>query len=214
MQNKANKYWYIAWGLFAALIGVFSLILDYYPQFPSMCLILGIVLAILIDTMDPVPPIHTYHWNQIWDEMRGQKIPIWKGFLFMQSKIVFPTLFTIYLILLIVQKVKVVPPEWQSYASATIDTLQLLWVTLISAVIANFTGLEESTYEIQHHSPIKNTFTLILICLLSYGGMWAIFVEIANIGRVAYFVSLSVGILIALVSIMILSEDDEDAISQ
>lgn len=31
-----------------------------------------------------------------------------------------------------------------------------------------------------------------LICLLAYGGMWAIFAEIAVIGRVAYFVALSV----------------------
>jgi hypothetical protein len=127
----------------------------------------------------------------------------------MQSKIVFPTLFTIYLILLILQKVKVVPVDWQSFATTTIETLQLLWVTLIAAVLANFTGLEESAYEIEHHSPVKNILTLILICLLSYGAMWSIFVEIAAIGRVAYFVSLSVGILIALVSILILTEDEE-----
>jgi hypothetical protein len=46
-----------------------------------------------------------------------------------------------------------------------------------------------------------------LICLLAFGGMWAIFVEIAKIGRVAYFISLSVGVLIALVSTMILTEE-------
>lgn len=39
--------------------------------------------------------------------------------------------------------------------------------------------------------------------------MWAIFVEIAVIGRVAYFVALSVGALIALVSFMILTEPEE-----
>ncbi len=127
-----------------------------------------------------------------------------------QSKIIFPTLFTLYLILLIVQKVKIVPPDWQSYASAAIDTLQLLWVTLISAVIANFNGVDETQYEVKKHLPLANIFTLFLICLLSYGGMWSIFAEIAVIGRVAYFVALSVGILIALVSMMILTEDDGD----
>lgn len=99
----------------------------------------------------------------------------------MQSKIVFPTLFTIYLVLLILQKVKVAPPDWQAFATATIDTLQLLWVTLISAVLANFTGLDEKTYETTHESKTKNALTLVLICLLSYGGMWSIFAEIASI---------------------------------
>jgi succinate dehydrogenase hydrophobic anchor subunit len=127
----------------------------------------------------------------------------------MQAKIVFPTLFTIYLILLIFQKVNVSPSEWQAFATASIDTLQLLWVTLISAVLTNFSGLDEKVYEVEHHSPVKNTLTLILICLLSYGSMWAIFAEIAVIGRVAYFVSLSVGILVAFVSMMILTEADD-----
>ena len=130
MQSSANKYWYIVWGVFAGLIGVLALVFDEYPQFPSMCLILGIILGIMIDSMNPIPPMRTYHWHQIWDEVREQKTPIWKGFLFMQSKIVFPTLFTIYLILLLVQKVKLIPTDWQSYASAAIDTLQLLWVTV------------------------------------------------------------------------------------
>jgi uncharacterized membrane protein len=143
-------------------------------------------------------------------DVRAGKVSLWRALLFLQSKIVFPTLFTIYLILLIIQKVKVVTPEWQSYASAAIETLQLLWVTLISAVLANFSGLPENAYENTHHSKLSNSFTLILICLLSYGGMWAIFVEIAKIGRVAYFVSLSVGVLIALVSAMILTEEIEE----
>ena len=41
--------------------------------------------------------------------------------------------------------------------------------------------------------------------------MWAIFDEIAVIGRVAFFVALSVGVLIGLVSLMILTEDEESA---
>lgn len=127
----------------------------------------------------------------------------------MQAKIVFPTLFTIYLILLILQKVKVAPPDWQAFATASIETLQLLWVTLVSAVLTNFSSLDEKTYEIEHHSPTKNTLTLLLICLLSYGSMWAIFAEIAVVGRVAYFVSLSVGTLVALISMMILTEQEE-----
>ncbi len=126
-----------------------------------------------------------------------------------QSKIVFPTLFTIYLILLIIQKVKVAPSDWQAFATASIETLQLLWVTLISAVLSNFTGIDEAQYEIEHTSATKNIFTIILICLLSYGAMWAIFAEIAVIGRVAYFVSLSVGILIGLVSVLILTERED-----
>jgi hypothetical protein len=127
----------------------------------------------------------------------------------MQSKIVFPTLFTIYLILLVLQKVKIAPVQWQVYATAIIDTLQLLWVCLASAVFANFTGLKEESYAVEHHSPVKNSLTILLICLLSYVSMWAIFAEIASIGRVAYFVSLGVGILVALVSFMILTEQDE-----
>lgn len=128
----------------------------------------------------------------------------------MQAKIVFPTLFSIYLILLIIQKVKVSPAEWQAFATTSIDTLQLLWVTLISAILTNFSGLDEKTYEITHHSPVKNTLTIFLICLLSYGSMWAIFAEIAVIGRVAYFVSLIVGMLVAFISMMILTETEDE----
>lgn len=173
-----------------------------------MCMILGIIFWILINTLEPIPPAQTYHWHQIYDGMRRHSIPLWRGLLFMQSKIVFPTLFTIYLILLILQKITIVPPNWQSYATATIDTLHLLWVTLVSAVLANFTGLDEKIYTITRDSKIKNILTLLFVCLLSYGGMWAVFAEIASIGRVAYFVSLGVGILIALVSMMILTEED------
>ncbi len=208
MLTSSNKYWYILWGIFAVLLAVLSLGLDMYPQFPSMCIILGIVLAILIDTMEEVPPIHTYHWHILWDDIKAQKVPIWRGFLLLQSKIIFPTIFTIYLILLILQKVKIVPEDWQSYASAAIDTLQLLWVTLVCAILANFNGVPEEQYQVKKHSPLANIVTLLIICLLSYVGMWSIFAEIAVIGRVAYFVALVVGILIALVSIMILTEDD------
>lgn len=181
-----------------------------YPQFPSMCVILGIILSILIDTLDPIPPVQSHHWHDMFADIRAGKISLWRGLLFLQSKVVFPTIFTLYLILLIIQKVKIVTPEWQSYASSAIDTLQLLWVTLVSAIIANFTGLPDNAYENSHHSKLSNSLTLILICLLSYAGMWAVFVEIAKIGRVAYFISLSVGILIALVSSMILTEESEE----
>ncbi len=187
-----------------------SLGYDIYPQFPSMCVILGIVLSILIDTMEPIPPVQSYHWHDMFADVRGGKISLWRALLFVQAKIVFPTLFTLYLILLVVQKVQVVTPEWQAYATSAIETLQLLWVTLISAVLANFTGLPDNAYENTHHSKLNNSLSLILICLLAYGGMWAIFVEIAKIGRVAYFISLSVGILIALVSSMILTEEVEE----
>lgn len=176
-----------------------------------MCVILGIVLSILIDTLEPIPPIQSHHWHDMFADVRGGKVSLWRAVLFVQAKIVFPTLFTIYLILLIVQKVKIITPDWQAYATSAIETLQLLWVTLISAVLANFTGLPDSAYENTHHSKLNNSLTLLLICLLSYGGMWAIFVEIAKIGRVAYFISLSVGILIALVSTMILTEEVEEA---
>jgi hypothetical protein len=177
-----------------------------------MCLILGIILAILIDTLDPVPAYKRHNWHALYEDIKTGKIDIGRGFLLLNSKLIFPTIFTIYLILLILQKVKVVPIEWQSYASSAIDTLQLLWVTLISALVANFTGLPENAYEIEHNSSLVNTLTIILVCLLSYGAMWAIFAEIAVIGRVAYFVSLSVGVLIALVSFMILTEPEEESI--
>jgi len=172
-----------------------------------MCVILGIMLSILIDTLEPIPPVQSHHWHDMFADIRTGKVSLWRGLLFLQSKIVFPTLFTIYLILLVIQKVKIVTPEWQSYASSAIETLQLLWVTLISAILANFSGLPDNAYENTHHSKLNNSFTLILICLLAYVGMWAIFVEIAKIGRVAYFISLSVGVLIALVSAMILTEE-------
>lgn len=163
-----------------------------------------------MDTMEPIPPVQSHHWHDMFADIRTGKIPLWRGLLFLQSKVVFPTLFTIYLTLLVIEKVKIVTPEWQSYASSAIETLQLLWVTLISAVLANFTGLSDNAYENTHHSRLNNSLTLILICLLSYGGMWAIFVEIAKIGRVSYFISLSVGVLIALVSTMILTEEVEE----
>lgn len=83
-------------------------------------------------------------------------------------------------------------------------------MTLISAILTNFTGLKDDAYEVEHTSPTANILTIALICLLAYGGMWAIFVEIAIIGRVAYFVALSVGALIALVSFMILTEPEEE----
>jgi hypothetical protein len=177
-----------------------------------MCLILGIILVILIDTLEPIPAYKRHNWHALYADIKTGKVDIGRGFLLLNSKLIFPTIFTIYLILLILQKVKVVPTEWQSYASSAIDTLQLLWVTLISAVVANFTGLPENAYEVEHNSSLANTLTIVLVCLLSYGAMWAIFAEIAVIGRVAYFVSLSVGVLIALVSFMILTEPEEESV--
>lgn len=210
MPNFITRHWHFVWGFFALVLAVLSLGYDLYPQFPSMCVILGIILAILIDTLEPIPAIKRHDWHALYADVRGGKVDIGRGFLFFHSKLIFPTLFTIYLILLILQKVKVVPVEWQSYASAAITTLQLLWVTLISAVLTNFTGLRDNAYEVEHTGSWANIFTILLICLLAYGGMWAIFVEIAIIGRVAYFVALSVGALIALVSFMILTEPEEE----
>lgn len=210
MPNFITRHWHFVWGFFALVLAVLSLGYDLYPQFPSMCVILGIILAILIDTLEPIPAIKRHDWHALYADVRGGKVDIGRGFLFFHSKLIFPTLFTIYLILLILQKVKVVPVEWQSYASAAITTLQLLWVTLISAVLTNFTGLRDDAYEVEHTGSWANIFTILLICLLAYGGMWAIFVEIAIIGRVAYFVALSVGVLIALVSFMILTEPEEE----
>ncbi len=210
MPNFISRHWHFVWGFFALVLAVLSLGYDLYPQFPSMCVILGIILAILIDTLEPIPAIKRHDWHALYADVRGGKVDIGRGFLFFHSKLIFPTLFTIYLILLILQKVKVVPVEWQSYASAAITTLQLLWVTLISAVLTNFTGLRDDAYEVEHTGTWANIFTILLICLLAYGGMWAIFVEIAIIGRVAYFVALSVGVLIALVSFMILTEPEEE----
>lgn len=212
MLTLNNIRWHIVLGIVALILGTLSLGYDWYPQFPSMCLILGIVLAILIDTLEPIPPLKRHNWNTLYTDIKSGKIDIGRGFLLLHSKVIFPTIFSIYLILLILQKVKVVPIEWQSYASSAIDTLQLLWVTLISAIVANFTGLPENSYEIEERSPLINTLTIVLICLLSYGAMWAVFVEIAVIGRVAYFVSLSVGVLIAMVSCMILTEPDEEPV--
>lgn len=213
MLTLTNKYWHYVWASFALILAVLALGFDWYPQFPSMCVVLGIFLAIFIDTLDPVPPFRAYHWHALYADVRGGRADVGRAFLFLHAKLIFPTLFTIYLLLLITQKIKVVPENWNSYASSAIDTLQLLWVTLTSAILANFTGLPEKNYEIEHQSSLLNTLTIILICLLAYGGMWAIFVEIASIGRVAYFVALSVGILIALVSFMILTEPDEDEIT-
>jgi hypothetical protein len=210
MPNFISRHWHFVWGFFALVLAVLSLGYDLYPQFPSMCVILGIILAILIDTLEPIPAIKRHDWHALYADVRGGKVDIGRSFLFFHSKLIFPTLFTIYLILLILQKVKVVPTEWQSYASASIETLQLLWVTLISAVLTNFTGLKDNAYEVEHTGIWANILTIMLICLLAYGGMWSIFVEIAVIGRVAYFVALSVGILIALVSFMILTEPDEE----
>jgi len=212
MFTLSNIHWYIVWGFIALILGVLSLGYDVYPQFPTMCLILGIILALLIDTLEPIPPIKRHNWNHLYADIKAGKIDIGRGFLLLHSKLIFPTIFSIYLILLILQKVKVVPVEWQSYASSAIDTLQLLWVTLISALIANFTGLPENSYEVEHSSPLINTLTIGFVCLLSYGAMWAVFVEISSIGRVAYFVALSVGVLIAMVSCMILTEPDEEVV--
>ena len=78
MAKSLNNSWYILWGIFALILGILSLGLDMYPQFPSMCIILGIVLAILIDTMEQVPPLHTYHWHILWDDIRSQKVSLWK----------------------------------------------------------------------------------------------------------------------------------------
>ena len=75
MQNT-NRYWHILWILIAITIALLSLVFDQYPQFPSMCFILGITLGIFINTMPPVPPVRRYHWHQIIDEIRAKKIPI------------------------------------------------------------------------------------------------------------------------------------------
>lgn len=77
MQNT-NKYWHVLWISIALAMGVFSLVFDHYPQFPSMCFILGIILGLLIDKLPPIPPIRRYHWHQIVDEIRAKKIPIWR----------------------------------------------------------------------------------------------------------------------------------------
>ena len=210
MLANPNKFWYIGGGVFALLLATLSLGYDIYPQFPSMCVILGIILSILIDSMDELPAARAYDWESIWDDILARKIPVWRGLLFVHAKIIFPTLFTVYLILLIMQKVKIFGGDWQSYASAAIQTLQLLWVTLGSAVLANFSGLPDDTHEITQHSRWNNVFSLLLICILAFGGMWAIFAEIASVGRIAYFVSLGVGILIGIVGVMILTEEDEN----
>ena len=77
MQN-INKYWHGIVGLFGLYLGVVSLGFDAYPQFPTMCIILGIILALLIESMDPIPPLRTYHWHTIWDEMRRGQIVWWR----------------------------------------------------------------------------------------------------------------------------------------
>lgn len=208
-MTNPNKLWYYGGGAMAILLAILSLGYDMYAQFPSMCIILGIILSILIDSMDEIPAITAYRWDQLWSDIRSGDVPLWKWLLYLQSKLVFPTLFTIYLLLLIMQKVKLFGTIWQWYAGAAIDVLRLLWLTLVSAVLANFPGIADEKYQVLQHSKINNLFSLTLICLLSYGGMWAIFAEIASIGRIAYFVSLGVGILIALVSVMILTEDEQ-----
>jgi hypothetical protein len=104
-----------------------------------MCLILGMVLSILIKTLDPIPHTKRHDWHALYADVKIKKVPLWKAFLYLHSKIIFPTLFTIYLLLLIVEKVKIVSPDWRHYSHATIETLALLWVTLGSAVLANFT---------------------------------------------------------------------------
>ncbi|MCB9807265.1 hypothetical protein H6768_05305 [Candidatus Peribacteria bacterium] len=111
------------------------------------------MLAILVYTLDPIPPLRRHDWYHLYADIKDNKVDIGRAFLFLHSKLIFPTLFTLYLLLLILSKVKVVPTEWESYASSAIETLQLLWVTLISAVIANFTGIKDDSYEVEHSSP-------------------------------------------------------------
>lgn len=210
MPKRNNNLWHLISWMLAATLGVTSLLLDWHPQFPSMCIILGIILFILIDTMETIPAGQSYHWHNLIDDVRSGKQKLGPALLFLHAKIVFPTLFTIYLILLITQKLTIVTPIWRSYAGAAIETLQLLWVVLASAVLANFSGLPDKAYVTERSSFLINSGTIILICLLSYLSMWAIFNEIAVIGRVAYFVSLAVWVLIAMVSIMILTEPEEN----
>lgn len=208
-MEKTNKIWYIAWAFLWVIIGYLSFQYNLYPHLTSMCIILGVTLGILIDSMGPISGTYTYPWRQIWREMRIKKIPTWKYALFIHSKIVFPTILTLYLILLIVQKLQFITPEWRSYATITIENLQLLWVTLISAFISMFPWLPEEQYQIHYNSPLKNTLTVLFVCLLAYGGMWSVFLEISHFGQVAPYISLGVGMLIALISISILSEDIE-----
>lgn len=196
-------------GAMALLLSVVSLGFDQYPQFPSMCIILWMILMIIIKTLEPIPTETRHDWHQIWREIQEKKTSPVRAFLYLHAKLIFPTLFTIYLILLIIEKVKIVPDNWHYFASSSIQTLQLLWVTLGSAVLANFTWFPDNAYEVEHRSPTKNMLTILFICGLAYMGMWAIFEEIKIIGRVSYFVSLSVWILIALVSCMILTEEEQ-----
>jgi hypothetical protein len=63
MLTLNNIRWHIVLGIVALILGTLSLGYDWYPQFPSMCLILGIVLAILIDTLEPIPPLKRHIWN-------------------------------------------------------------------------------------------------------------------------------------------------------
>ena len=75
---RKSNLWYIFCGIFVLVLGYLSLVDDLYPQFPSMCIILGIILSVTIDTMDTIPPIATYHWHMIWDDMRSGKISFWR----------------------------------------------------------------------------------------------------------------------------------------
>ncbi len=52
-------------GVLSAILGVLSLGFDVYPQFPSMCIILGIILLILIQTSEEIPAAKTYQWKTI-----------------------------------------------------------------------------------------------------------------------------------------------------
>ena len=69
MLANPNKFWYIGGGIFALLLAILSLGYDLYPQFPSMCIILGIILSILIDSVEELPAIKSYDWHSLWSDI-------------------------------------------------------------------------------------------------------------------------------------------------
>ena len=94
------------------------------------------------------------------------KVAIWRGFFLLQSKIYFQLSYDLPLVA--DHGKTIVPEEWQSYASAAIEHCNS-WVTLVSAVLANFSGVKKNNIRSKTLTACQHHPLLIICDILACG---------------------------------------------
>lgn len=209
MQNR-NKITILIGSIVCVILLVVSFVFEWAAPLPSMYIILGLVSYMLIMTLDPLPVSHETNWKKIIKDIKNKKLHWYQWFNIFHTKVIFPAILGIYLILLILQRLTIVPDSWQPMVTTLLANNIFLWVTLGSAILANFPGMKNVDYSHEQISPAKNIGLLIFIVALAFIGAWWVSDETISLWKISYFVSLSTGALIMIVGVMILSEHEND----